>query len=91
MAALAAGVTEFGKTLADAADNGGVVSPGDVDAPAYAIPLGIVATGFVATLFALSLAPGTDAAADMQQRDKGFWNSESSGRVGSKPAPRKRR
>ena len=88
---LAAGVTEFGKTLADAADSGGVVSPGDVDAPAYAIPLGVLGTGFFITLLALGLAPGTDAAADMQERDKGFWNSESSGRVGKKPAPKKRR
>ena len=89
MAALAAGVTEFGKTLG--VEGGAGVQPGDVSAPPFAIPLGIAFTGFVAVLFGLSLSPGTEAAAQMQDRDSGFWNKESSGRVGKKPAGRKRR
>ena len=89
VAALAAGVTEFGKTLATEGAEG--VNPGDVDAPPFAIPLGIAFTGFVALLFAASLSPGTEAAAEMQERDSGFWNKESSGRVGKKPAGKKRR
>ena len=89
MAALAAGVTEFGKTLG--VEGAAGVQPGDVSAPPVAIPLGIAFTGFITVLFGLSLSPGTEAAAEMQERDKGFWNKESSGRVGSKPVGRKRR
>lgn len=90
MAALAASAAEFGKTLGVEAGAANV-QPGDVDAPLFAIPLGVFGTGIAALLFGLSLQSGTEASSQMQERDKGFWNKESSGRIGSKPAGRKRR